>query len=176
MSYLVAKYNVWQKQFEENKKQKNVPSISAVPRSLSQSFFWFCLSLSSNDQKSGTVIFVKKIQTLVVYPLSPSKKDGKIQAASKEAAGVDSVHSTTTHTHIPTLTKFVNYSFQLKLLLLLPILCYTDHTKPNQFKCGTLRQFPCLPVWWMQIEFNHTIYLTEQNLLPTYFCLLTFFE
>ena len=51
----------------------------------------------SNDQKSGTVIFVKKIQTLV-YPLSPSKKDGKIQAASKEAAGVDSVHSTTTHT------------------------------------------------------------------------------
>ena len=97
MSYLVAKYNVWQKQFEENKKQKNVPSISAVPKSLSQSFFWFCLSLSSNDQKSGTVIFVKKIQTLVVYPLSPSKKDGKIQAASKEAAGVDSVHSTTTH-------------------------------------------------------------------------------
>ena len=53
--------------------------------------------LPSNDQKSGTVIFVKKIQTLV-YPLSPSKKDGKIQAASKEAAGVDSVHSTTTHT------------------------------------------------------------------------------
>ena len=39
---------------------------------------------------------LKKIQTLV-YPLSPSKKDGKIQAASKEAAGVDSVHSTTTH-------------------------------------------------------------------------------
>ena len=81
---------------KKTKKQKFVPSRSAVPRSLSQSFFWFCLSLSSNDQKSGTVIFVKKIQTLV-YPLSPSKKDGKIQAASKEAAGVDSVHSTTTH-------------------------------------------------------------------------------
>ena len=99
----------------------------------------------SNDQKSGTVIFVKKIQTLD-YILSPqAKRMAKSKQQARRLLELI-VYTVQLHTHLPTLTKFVNYSFQLKLLLLLPILCYTDHTKPNQFKCGTLRQFPCLPV------------------------------
>ena len=50
MSYLVAKYNVWQKQFEENKKQKMYPVyqlFQGVCLSLFSGFVFLSLSLSS---------------------------------------------------------------------------------------------------------------------------------
>ena len=107
------------------------------------------------------MIFVKKIQTLD-YILSPQAKrmaKSKQQARRLLELIVYTVHIYPLWQSLLIIASSSNfYSFSLY---------YAIPTIPNQTS-SNVGHCDSFPVWWMQIEFNHTIYLTEQNLLPIF--------